>query len=57
MTIYCCPFCQGQVEKRETGNGGTLYVAEDMEECTECFDPDINMYKCLSNPKHLFYAK
>jgi len=42
-----CPRCSNPLEEKSNSpNGGTLYVAEEMESCTEYFDGIDNHYKC-----------
>lgn len=55
MKQYFCPLCQAPADETETGNGGELYVAEDLESSTECYDLDIKMFQCSKNSGHIFY--
>jgi len=50
-----CPNCGSQhiVEGDSSPNGGELYVAEDCESSTECYDA-ANPYQC-SDCKTVFY--
>lgn len=52
---YTCPKCQCPTYEIDTGNGGELFVAEDMDGSTECYEPDIRMYQCSNDKKHIFY--
>lgn len=41
-----CPKCGEYLTKKGSPNGGRLYVAEEIGCATECFDSNINMWKC-----------
>lgn len=50
-----CPICgSNEVKKTETGNGGDIYVTEEMSSHTEPFDFNISMFKCVNG--HTFYT-
>jgi len=52
-----CPFCGLPAHREVTGNGGWLYVGEDIDGNDETFDAEISMWRCSSNnPAHVFYA-
>lgn len=61
MSKLFCPHCGKQtVSETETGNStehdrGELYVAEEFNSCTECFDNNVRYYKCDTCAKY-FYA-
>jgi hypothetical protein len=42
-----CPFCgPGRMMLMETPNKGKLYVAEELETATECFEANIEWWEC-----------
>ncbi len=47
-----CPVCGTVAAKKSTGNGGELYIAEDLGDCTECWASvkDNALYEC-TDPK------
>ena len=47
-----CPVCGESLRQAKSGNGGQLYVAEELETCTECYD-EIDMNECCNN--HVVY--
>lgn len=50
-----CPFCgDTRVAPFPSGNHGVLYVAEETGDSTECFDHEIQQYRCPGG--HVFYA-
>lgn len=52
-----CPFCSAEaLDKGNSPNGGTLFVGEDMQHSTECWDLDIVAWECADDPEHVFYA-
>ena len=57
-TQYFCPSCgaKGVEDKGASPNGGELYVAEDCESCTECYDAEVTELAC-KECGFVFYAK
>jgi len=45
--------------QQESPNGGKLYVAEERKEffSTECFDPDIDWWKCTYCGTNVYVSK
>ena len=44
--VMFCPLCRKTANPAPSPNGGHLYVAEDMDTCTECYEPDIEPFEC-----------
>jgi len=55
MKQYFCPHCGSKnvVEGDLHPNGGDLYVAEEMEACTECYD-SATPYECQDCGKKFY---
>lgn len=51
-----CPICTAPAILSSTGNGGELYVAEEYDDGDECYDPDIDLFHCVVDHEHVFYA-
>lgn len=52
-----CPICGNLaiIDTPQTPNGGQLYIAEEFDNCTECYAPSITGYTCSKNKEHTFY--
>ncbi len=55
--VTLCSFCgYNQFTITRKPNGGFLFVAEEFEMCTECYDADVVAYT-WNTCKETFYAK
>lgn len=53
-SIYC-PRCKSPAIVNEDSKDRNLYVAQDCETSTECYDADIKSYICTKNKVHSFF--
>jgi hypothetical protein len=52
--IINCPLCELRAESQgNSPNGGVLFVAENMEDCTEVYEVSITEYRCDNG--HVFF--
>ena len=51
-----CPKCKSDAVQEKSPNGGSLYVAEEFDSCTECYDSLIEIFQC-TGCHFTFYAE
>ena len=54
MTVYCVKCGGSETEKSETGNGGYLFAAEEMDGCDVEFFDDLELWKCRDCNERFF---